>query len=123
MNKQFPATLRYLLSGILVLAFASTQAQSSANGDSTMHHRYGMHRWGGFNRSKGQAETNHRRRATAQGPGCRSQKYGSCPIPISGPDSPRLSASTSGRWELALAPAIRMDLAWDRRRAFDGTSP
>lgn len=45
MNKQLK-TLKYLLSGILVFALATTtHAQSSGNaGDSTMHHRYGMHR-------------------------------------------------------------------------------
>jgi len=39
MNK--PLT-KYYLAGILALAAATTQAQSA---DSTMHHRYGMHRW------------------------------------------------------------------------------
>jgi len=50
MNKHLK-TLKYLLSGILVLALATTtRAQSTGNaGDSTMHHRYGMHRWGSPN--------------------------------------------------------------------------
>jgi len=45
MNKQLK-TLKYLLSGILMLALATTtHAQTAGNaGDSTMHHRNGMHR-------------------------------------------------------------------------------
>jgi len=48
MNKHLT---KYFLVAVLVLAAATTQAQSAGT-DSTMHHRYGMHRWGnhGFDR-------------------------------------------------------------------------
>jgi hypothetical protein len=51
MNKQLTTTLKYLLSGILLITAATTHAQDAGNGsangsDSTRHHRNGMHRWG-----------------------------------------------------------------------------
>jgi len=47
MNKQFTTTLKYLLSGILLVAAATTHAQDAGatnNSDSTRHHRMGMYR-------------------------------------------------------------------------------
>ena len=51
MTKQFPTTLRYLLSGILVLIVGSTQAQSTSNaGDTTKHFHRGDRQ--NFNRER-----------------------------------------------------------------------
>jgi len=49
MNKQFTTPLKYLMTGILLVTAATTQAQDAGaanNSDSTRHHRMGMHRWG-----------------------------------------------------------------------------
>ena len=73
MNKKFPNPLKYVLAAILLLTVASLHAQTPGNaGDSTMHHRYGMHRWRNEGDStkrfhRGGAEAFHRGGAGTRG--------------------------------------------------------